>query len=139
MSNETISGIVITVLLAIIVIIGMGNFIGGMTKEYNVTVNTSFISKSQQYSEQLRNASNNLEQTVKGFEWWNPLGYVQGGASIVNIIFTSVGVVKDFFISLADMFSLGGIIPSWLTGIVLVIIIVIAVFELVSAYFKYKM
>lgn len=139
MSDIKTRDIVITTMLSIAVVIGMGTFLGDlMDSPYSVETNTSFVSESQDYADELENNTETLKESAQDFQWWNPVDYIVSGASIVDTLISSVGIVSNFIGSLPTMFSLGGLIPSWVMVIVITIITLIIVFELVSAYLKYK-
>lgn len=139
MSDLKTRDIVIMVLISIAVVIGMGTFLGDLTDApYYINTSTGFVGESQDYVDELENNTRDLQENVEDFTWWNPVDYVVSGASIITTLLSSVGIVTNFIGSLPTVFSLGGIIPSWVMGIVIAIIVLIVVFELISAYLKYK-
>lgn len=140
MSDLKTSEIIITVLLSIAVVIGMGTFLGDLTDApYYVNTSTGFVDESQDYVDELENNTENLQDNAENFNWGNPVDYIVSGASVVTTLLSSGSIVSNFIGSLPTMFSLGGIVPSWVMSIVIIIIILIVVFELVSAYLKYKL
>jgi hypothetical protein len=135
--DQAIRNMVLMVLISICVIVGMGNLIGNVATNYNVTANTSYFNDSQTYIEELHDSATNLRDAVEKAQSWNPLGWFEGMTAVLGLLWTAGTVTGSFITGLEVMFNIAGFLPvGWFVGILVIMVTVIVVFELISAVLK---
>lgn len=136
---DTIRNIIITVMISVIVIVGIGNFLGDFAGyPYNKEVNTTFANQSEEFAGEMQDITENMKnRSAKGLDLYSPIGWYKGAKAVFSVLVGSGQLAINFVYDIPSTFGVG-YLPSWFFGMVATILLLIVILEIISAIFKHK-
>jgi hypothetical protein len=139
--------VVLAVLFVSIITLGGLAFVGGLENKHSVNLNETYFNKTESRMDDVINVSGEIRDKVTNLTLSEgestlliPYRLIQVGWNVIRISWSTMILIPTMFAEgFTSLGDLGLPIPDWLVGIVFAVVIIIIVFILVYAFFRWKM